>query len=218
MSTYYSTNKKWDRLLYPYKYLLLHRTLRGTFTSGTLRVERRKWGNAASIKFAARSRRWSRDNVQSRSSSAKCCELYASLHDRFRLEVRMLFYPMRTWKFAAWVPLIIADMRVVGGMGDGVQVEGGAGVRGAAPVGCGAPRLSRNEVKMFHEQILSRNEAWLVKIRKQMIIEKKNNKKILSASAFISSTIEFSIPDFKAGACFRRPKFTGFCGAFFEGK
>ena len=37
-----------------------------------------------------------RDNFQSRSPSAKCCELYASLHDRFRLEVRILFYPMRT--------------------------------------------------------------------------------------------------------------------------
>ena len=30
-----------------------------------------------------------RDNFQSRSPSAKCCELYASLHDRFRLEVRI---------------------------------------------------------------------------------------------------------------------------------
>ena len=34
-------------------------------------------------------------------------------------------------------------------------------------------RLSRNELKMFHEQILSRNEAWFVKIRKQMTTEKK---------------------------------------------
>ena len=42
-----------------------------------------------------------RDNAQSRSPSAKCCELYVSLHDRFRLEVRILFYPMRTWKLAA---------------------------------------------------------------------------------------------------------------------
>ena len=46
-----------------------------------------------------------------------------------------------------------------------VQVEGGAGVRGAAPVWSrgktrgGAPRLARNKLKMFHEQILSRNEA-----------------------------------------------------------
>ena len=58
---------------------------------------------------------------------------------------------------------IIAGMRLVGGAGEGVQVEGGAGARGAAPVGSrgeapagGAPR---NELKMFHEQILSRNEA-----------------------------------------------------------
>ena len=58
----------------------------------------------------------------------------------------------------------------MGGTGEGVQVEGGAGVRGAAPVGSrseapaggsggGTPRLSRNELKMFHKQILSRNEA-----------------------------------------------------------
>ena len=53
-----------------------------------------------------------------------------------------------------------------------------------------------NELKMFHEQILSRNVSWFVKIRKQMTIEKKNNKMILSASAFNSCMIEFSIPDF----------------------
>ena len=49
-------------------------------------------------------------------------------------------------------------------------MEGGAGVRGAAPVrsrgeaaaggsGGGVPRLSRYELKMFHKQIFSRNEA-----------------------------------------------------------
>ena len=59
---------------------------------------------------------------------------------------------------------IIAGMRVVGGAGEGVQVEGRAGARGAPPVGPrgDAPagdRLSRNELKMCHEQILSRNEA-----------------------------------------------------------
>ena len=42
-----------------------------------------------------------RDNFQSRSPSAKCCELYASLYDRCRLEVRILFYPMSTSKLAA---------------------------------------------------------------------------------------------------------------------
>ena len=40
---------------------------------------------------------------------------------------------------------------VVGGTGEVVQVEGGAGVRGAAPAG-----LSRNELQMFHKKILSR--------------------------------------------------------------
>ena len=124
-----------------------------------------------------------RDNVQSLSPSAKCYELYASFYDRFRLEVRILFYSMRTWKCVAWVTSIIAGMRVVGGTGQGVQVEGGAGVWGAALVGSrgeapagsggGAPWLSRNELKMFHEQILSRNEAWFVKIREQMTTEKK---------------------------------------------
>ena len=50
-----------------------------------------------------------------------------------------------------------------------------AGVRGAAPVGSkdkapmggsggGAPRLTRNELKMFHKQILSRNKAWRVSV------------------------------------------------------
>ena len=178
-----------------------------TRENSTLRVERRKWGNAASVKFAARDQSWSRDNLQSRSPSAKCCELYASLHDRFRLEVRILFHPMRTWKLAAWVTLIIDGMRVVGGTGEGVQAEGGAGVRGAAPVGsrgeapAGGPgggplRLSRNELKMFHEQILSQNKAWFMKIRKQMTTANKNIKMILSASAFNSCMIEFSIPDF----------------------
>ena len=45
---------------------------------------------------------------------------------------------------------------VVGGTGEGVLVEGGAGIRDAAPVegsGGRASRLSRNELKMFHEQI-----------------------------------------------------------------
>ena len=60
---------------------------------------------------------------------------------------------------------------VVGATGEGVQVEGGAGVRGAGPVGGaggGAPRPSRNELQMFHKKILSRNETWFVKIRRQM--------------------------------------------------
>ena len=61
---------------------------------------------------------------------------------------------------------------------------GGTGVRGAAPVGSrgeapagdpggGAPRLPRDELKMFYKQILSRNEAWFVMIRRQMTTEKK---------------------------------------------
>ena len=66
------------------------------------------------------------------------------------------------------MPGIIAGMPAVGGAGEGVQVKGRAGVRGAAPVesrndalarrseGGGGTRLSRSDLKMFHEQILSR--------------------------------------------------------------
>ena len=91
------------------------------FNNSTLRVERRKRGSAqressssheaegdrelSSAGMMARGRRprdvTVRDNFQSRSPLAKCCELHASLHDRFRLEVRILFYPMRTSKLAA---------------------------------------------------------------------------------------------------------------------
>ena len=92
---------------------------------------------------------------------------------------------------------------VVGGTGEGVQVEGGAGVRGAAPVGPrgealargSEARLSPNELQMFHEQILSRNEAWFVKIRKQMTTEmKKNNNFTLNINylSYISKSICFS--------------------------
>ena len=94
-----------------------------------------------------------RDNVQLRSPSAKCCELYSSLHDRFRLEVRILFYPMRTWKLAAWVTLIIAGMRLVGGRGEGVQVEAGAVAEAQPRWGPGAkPR--RGVRPDCHETIL----------------------------------------------------------------
>ena len=58
-----------------------------------------------------------RDKFQSRSPTAECCELYASLHDRFHLEVRILYYPRRTLKLAARVTLIIAGMRRWAGRG-----------------------------------------------------------------------------------------------------
>ena len=96
-----------------------------------------------------------REGAQSRSASAKCCESYASLHDRFCFEVRILFYPMRTWKLAAWVTLIITDMRVVGGAGEGLQVEGGAGIRGAAPAG--GSNLKCVMKKFCHEM---RHDLW----------------------------------------------------------
>ena len=99
--------------------------------NSALRVERRKRGSAqratsssheaegdrelSSAGVRSRGRRpriltaW---ESKSRSPSAKCCELYyANLHDRFRLEVRILFYPMSTSKLAVWVTLIIAGMR-----------------------------------------------------------------------------------------------------------
>ena len=74
-----------------------------------------------------------RDNFQSRSPSAKYCELYARLHDRFRLEVRIRVYEVSDFNYC-WHAM-------AGRTGEGVQVEGGAGVQGAAPVGSrgGAP-------------------------------------------------------------------------------
>ena len=53
---------------------------------------------------------------------------------------------------------------VVGGTGEGVQVKGGAGVRAprwgtGAKLRGGGGGLSLNELKMFHKQILSRNDA-----------------------------------------------------------
>ena len=98
--------------------------------NSTLRVERQQRVNAqrassssheADAGVRTRGRRprilTARDNFQSRSPSAKCCELYASLHDRFRLEVRILFYPMRTLKLVAWVTSFIAGMRWWAGRG-----------------------------------------------------------------------------------------------------
>ena len=80
--------------------------------NSTLRVEKRKQGNAqrassssheaegdrelSSAGVRTRGHRprilTARDNFQSQSPSAKCCELYASLHDRFCLEVRSTKY------------------------------------------------------------------------------------------------------------------------------
>ena len=57
--------------------------------------------------------------------------------------------------FLKRVPL--AGMPVVGGAGEGLEVEEGVGVQGRSPGGGG--RLPRNELKMFHEQIVSRNKA-----------------------------------------------------------
>ena len=67
-----------------------------------------------------------RDNFHSRSPSAKCCEFYANLHDRFRLEV-IEIGGLSDFNYCCHA--------VVGGTGKGVQVKGGARVRGAAPVG-----------------------------------------------------------------------------------
>ena len=139
----------------------------------------------SSAGITARGRRMStvRDNFQSRSPSAKSCELYASLHDRFRLEVRILFYSMRTWKLAAWVTLIIAGMQWWAGrrrehrwweaQGSGRSPSGVQGRSSGGGFGGRAPRLSRIETKMFRKQVLSRNEAWFVKIRRQITTEKK---------------------------------------------
>ena len=96
-------------------------------------------------------------------------------------------------------------------------MEGRAGVRGAAPVefrgdalagrsGGGATRLSRNDLKMFHEQILLRNIFFsfchsmnslsICSYRCRDFAGKNLLPMILSASAFNSCMIEFSDPDF----------------------
>ena len=59
-----------------------------------------------------------------------------------------------------------------GGGSTGGGTRGGPGRNPGGGSGSGAPRQSRNELKMFHEQIVSRNEALFVKIRKQMTTEK----------------------------------------------
>ena len=66
--------------------------------------------------------------------------------------LRSVYYFTR-WE--AWVTLIIAGMRVAGRTGQGVQVEESAGVRGGG--GGRSPQLSRNELKLFHEQITNDN-------------------------------------------------------------
>ena len=172
-----------------------------TFGNSILRVERQKRGSAqrassssheaegdrklssarvrklSSSGMTARGRRPRdvnvRDNFQSRSPSAKCCGLYASLHDRFRLEVRILFYPMSISKLAAWVTLIIAGMRWCAGWGreykwreargSGAQPLWGPGakprrgVRGAEPAACHETNLKCSINKFCHEM---RHDLW----------------------------------------------------------
>ena len=58
--------------------------------------------------------------------------------------------------------LIIAGMRCWAGRGRGYRWRAVRGSRGKASAGGpegGAPRRSRNGLKMFHKQILSQNEA-----------------------------------------------------------
>ena len=168
--------------------------------NSTLRVERRKWGNAderevrhtrSKVITSCRAREWqpeaegrgflsreialSRDHLRPSAANFTrvCMTAFAS---------RCVYYFTRwghgNWRLE-WLQFIIAGMRVVGGAGTAEQVEGRAEVRGATLVGFrgeapaggpegGAPRMPWNELKMFHEPILSRNETWFVKIRKQM--------------------------------------------------
>ena len=49
-----------------------------------------------------------------------------------------------------------------------VQRRSAGAAQGRSPNGAGASGLSRNELKMFHEQIMSRNEACFVKMRNQI--------------------------------------------------
>ena len=141
-------------------------TLQG---NSSLRVERRKRGNAQRASSSSHEAEGDRelssagvrtrgcrsriltapDNFQSWSPSAKWCELYATLHDRFRLEVRTLFYPMRTLKLAAWVTLIIAGIRWCAGRGREYRWRAARG-SGAQPRR-GVPRRGGAEPPDCHE-------------------------------------------------------------------
>ena len=88
-----------------------------------------------------------RDNFQSRSPSAKCCELYTSLHDRFHLKVRILFYPMRG----------LSDFNYcwhAGGGQDGAGSTGG-GKRGGpgGGGGGGAPNCRETNLNCFMNKL-----------------------------------------------------------------
>ena len=48
---------------------------------------------------------------------------------------------------------IIAGMRVVGEKGEGILVEGGAGVRGAAPAGPGPPDCHETDLRRFMNKL-----------------------------------------------------------------
>ena len=94
-----------------------------------------------------------RDNAQSRSPSAKCCELHARLHDRFRLEA------------GAYTILSDEDMEIGnlsdcnhcwhagGGWGGGGSTGGGTCVSpGRSPgegAGGGAPACHETNLKVF---------------------------------------------------------------------
>ena len=136
--------------------------------NSTLRVERRKRGNAQRVSSSSHEAEGDHENFQSRSPSAKCCELYASLHDRFRLEVRILFYLKSTWKLAAWVTSIIAGMRWWAGRGregrgHGAQPRWGSGAkprrgrRGAEPPDCHEANSKCFINKFCHE---IRHDLW----------------------------------------------------------
>ena len=124
-----------------------------------------------------------RDNAQSRSPSAKCFE--------FLREFRWPLSPRSVYTILPDEDIEIGGLsdcsycwNAGGGRrgreyrwrearGSGAQPRWGPGAMPQRGIGGGAPRLSRSELKMFHEQILSQNEAWFVKIRKQMTTEKK---------------------------------------------
>ena len=129
--------------------------------NSTLRVERRKWGKVIA--------RWRSVAI----TFGQVLREFASLHDRFRLEVCILFYPIRTWKLAAWAIAIITGMQVVGGAGEEVRLEGRAGsgaqprwslgvkprrgVQGAEPPDCHETNLKCFMNKFRHEM---RHDLW----------------------------------------------------------
>ena len=176
---------------------MLHDKIYNAKYNSTLRVERRKWGNAgeregrctrSKVIASCRAREWepeaegqgfspreitlSRDHLRRSAANFTrvCMTAFAS---------RYVYYFTRwgrgNWRleWLQWVSLVSCgwwagrgrEYRWREARGSGRSPSGVQGRSSCRGFGGRAPRLSRNELKMFYAQILSRNEAGFVKIR-----------------------------------------------------